>query len=148
LIDVRVKMNAEEIVMNLEKLEEKIQKKLVRKAMRAGAKVLLEEAKARVPVKTGNLKKSLGINSRTKKGNIVMYISPREGKSAKYDGFYGRFVELGHILRERCKGKRGKIIKHISPKPFLRPAFEAKGEEAVRVFTKTLKEEVEKIGRS
>lgn len=123
MIDVKVKMNAEEIVMNLEKLEKKIQKKFVRKAMREGAKVLLNEARARVPVRTENLKKSLGINTRTKKGNIEMYVSPRKG--GKYDGYYGLFVELG--------------TKKMSARPFLRPAFEAKGEEAVKVFRNTLK---------
>jgi len=123
VIDVKVKMNAEEIVMNLEKLEKKIQRKFVRKAMREGAKVLLNEARARVPVRTGNLKKSLGINTRTKKGNIEMYVSPRKG--GKYDGYYGLFVELG--------------TKKMSARPFLRPAFEAKGEEAVKVFRNTLK---------
>lgn len=134
MIDVKVKMNVSEIVMELEKLEKKIQKKLVRKAMREGAKVLLEEARARVPVRTGNLKKSLGINTRTKKGNVIMYVSPRRGKGVKYDGFYGQYVELGHVLK-----RKGKVIGHVPPHPFLRPAFEAKGEEAVRVFSKTLK---------
>jgi HK97 gp10 family phage protein len=139
-------MDLKEVVNKLEAMEKKIQRKAVRTAAKSAAKVLLEEAKARVPVKTGNLKKSLGINTRTKKGNIIVYVSPREGKKAKYDGFYGRFVELGHILREKGKGRNGKVIGHVPPKPFLRPAFETKGEEAIKVFVKTLKEEVNKLG--
>ena len=152
MIDVKVKMNAEEIVMNLEKLEKKIQRKFVRKAMREGAKVLLNEARARVPVRTGNLQKSLGISVKTKKGNLEMHVSPRTVKESKAhkkvlvghtkkgkpiykyytptgklvpDGYYGRFVELG--------------TKKMSARPFLRPAFEAKGEEAVKAFRNTLK---------
>jgi len=96
-----------------------------------------------VPVKTGNLKKSIGVTKGKTKGTVVTYhISPRKG--GKYDGFYGQWVELGHIVREKGKGKKGKVIGHVPPHPFLRPAFEAKGEEAIIAFKEYMQKRLEK----
>ena len=85
-------------------------------AVRAGANVVKDEAQARVRVKTGNLKASIGLTKRkAPKGVYVFSVSPRKG--TRNDGFYGRFIELG--------------TSKMSAKPFLRPAAEAKTQETL-----------------
>ncbi|MBT8449475.1 MAG: HK97 gp10 family phage protein, partial [Gammaproteobacteria bacterium] len=54
----------------------KIEKKLVRSSLRKAAKVVLKEAKDTVPVRTGTLKKSLGIVAKkgARNGSIILAV--------------------------------------------------------------------------
>ena len=77
----------------LGKLENAMQKKIVRSALRAAAKPVLAAMKAYVPVVTGDLRDSLKIQSikRSRKYIGVNITSrPKPGKR-----FYAAFVELG-----------------------------------------------------
>ena len=140
-MNIEIKMG--DLLKNLQKLPEKVQKRVVNGAIRASAKPIIKEARRRVPVKTGNLKKSIGVTKGKTKGTIVTYhISPRKG--GKYDGFYGKWIEFGHIVREKGKSKKGKVIGHVPPHPFLRPAFEAKGKEAIIAFKEYMQKRLEK----
>jgi HK97 gp10 family phage protein len=78
------------LLKRMEELDRKVAKKAVRDAVRAGAKVLLDEAKAHVPIyrpRSGEdpiqpkvLKKSLGVKVKTyRKGTIVAVMGPRTG---------------------------------------------------------------------
>ena len=132
MVDVKVDMG--DLLKKLRTLPEKVQKNVLTGAVRAGAKPIVKEAKRLVPVRTGNLKKSIGVNKRRTVGTVVRFsISPRKG--GKYDGYYGAFVEFG--------------TKKMAPRPFMRPAFEAKGEEsidAVREYiAKRLEKELKKL---
>ena len=136
-IDVEIKMG--DLFKDLKKIPEKVQKRVLTGAVRAGAKPIVKEARRLVPVKTGNLKKSIGVTKRRSKDkNIVVFsVSPRKG--GKYDGFYGMYVELGHILK-----RNKKVIGHVPAHPFLRPAFENKGEESIKAFKEYMKKRLEK----
>jgi len=141
MVDVNIDMGT--LLKDLKKLSEKVQKRVVKGAIRASAKPIIQEAKALAPYKTGNLRKSIGVIKGKDKGTVVTYhISPRKG--GKYDGFYGYWIELGHILREKGKKKKGKVIGHVAPRPFLRPAFENKGEESIKAFKEYMKKRLEK----
>ena len=142
MVSVEIKMK--DVMKKLSKLPEKVQKRVVTGAVRASAKPIVQEAKRLVPVKTGNLKKSIGITKiRSKsKTEVVFAVSPR--KTAKYDGFYGRFVEFGHVLKEKGKGKKGKVIGHAPPKPFLRPAYEKMSDECLRAFKEYMIKRIDK----
>jgi HK97 gp10 family phage protein len=82
----------------LQALERKVAKKAARDAVRAGANVLLQEAKARVPVYVQRsaddplqprlLKRSLGIKVKSyRKGTVVAIMGPRSGfKTTKVQG--------------------------------------------------------------
>jgi HK97 gp10 family phage protein len=100
----------------------KVQKKLSRQATRKAAKeIVLPDAKARVPVDTGDLDESLTVKavkrSRTKFGHEV------RTKDGFYSGdqFYGGFVEFGTKERQH---KSGKSVGSVKPHSFgfLRPA--------------------------
>jgi len=107
-----------ELLKNLKTLPDKVQKRILVGAVRAGAKPIVKEARSLVPKDTGNLKKSIGVTKfRTRKKSLVWFqVSPRTG--GKYDGWYGRFLEVG----------TAKMPAH----PFMRPAFEKEGENSIK----------------
>ena len=119
---VSATIDTKQILKALQSLPKNIQKNVMTGAVRAGANVVKDEAKARVrvskdgqkygkyPHKAGNLKASIGVTKRkSPKGVFIFSVSPRKG--TRNDGFYGRFIELG--------------TSKMSAKPFLRPAAEA-----------------------
>jgi len=127
----------DKLLKSLHVLPERIQQNVLVGAIRAGTKPILTEAKAKVPKRTGNLKKSLGvIRVKTRdKTKVIFTISPRKG--GKNDGWYAHMVEFG-TSKDR-------------PQPFLRPAFELKADEtinSVRIYmAKRIDKEIAKAGK-
>jgi len=64
----------DELFAALQELPLKLEINVMRGAVRAGAKILLEDAKARVPVKTGTLKDTLKISTGVKNGKIYAFV--------------------------------------------------------------------------
>jgi len=114
MVDAKVD-GMEELLKKLRILPEKVQKNVISGAVRAGAKPMSAEAKLLVPKDTGTLKKSIGIVKRRSKDKNILHFSvtPR----IKKGGWIAHFLEFGTIK--------------MSAKPFMRPAFEKKGEEAI-----------------
>jgi len=98
------------------KLDLKLQKKTIKKALRDSAKIVKNTAKARVGVRSGKLKKSLKV--RTEKGlkrgqfGIVVVTGTREELNIDADDkyYYPAAVEFG--------------TKNLPAKPYLRPAID------------------------
>lgn len=99
-------------------------RRALRKGMRQGANVVRDEARAKAPIDSGNLKRRIRTRERSEEaGNMRFDIEvPRSA-------FYGRFLEYG--------------TSKMAAKPFLRPAAEAKTEEAVTVMRDALSEAIE-----
>lgn len=140
----------------LSKLPGAIQDKVVVGASRAAAKVIAEDAKRRVKVDTGLLKKSIAVakakKADTPKGIVRFYVVPKTnvkfsakatvgGKSAKVKGktssFHAHFLEFG--------------TKNMQARPFLRPAMEATKDSTVKAFQdyalKRVEKEVKKLAK-
>lgn len=122
----------------LKELDSRVQKRIARSATAAGARVIANEAKARVPVDKGTVKKNIRTANLkpTQPGLQETAVGVRvKGKTAD-SAFHWRFLEFGTAK--------------MSPKPFLRPAFEAKKEEAANKIKDQLKKrldaEAAKIG--
>lgn len=107
-------------------------RKVMRDATRAAATVFKDEAVSRAPVRSGKLKKNIVvITQRDRSGNIssgvhVRGTNPRTGNSDNKlkagnanNAFYWRFVELG--------------TSRMAPAPFIRPAYDARQEDAAKV---------------
>lgn len=101
----------------------KVQTKLSRQATRKAAKdIVLPQAKARVPVNTGDLEESLTVKaikrSRSKFGHQV------QTKDGFYSGdqFYGAFIEFGTKERQHESGKQVGRIDPAKNFAYLRPA--------------------------
>jgi HK97 gp10 family phage protein len=149
----------------LQSLPLKIEKNIMRAALRAGAGVIAKEAKKNVPIKYGKLKKSIRTGSNAKKGHVEAYLlaGGRSSKAGKdKSAFYATFVEFGtaaHIIKGKDGGmlrfvaKDGKTIKtpQVShpgavAKPYMRPALDSKANEAVDAVAQKIRERLTKEG--
>lgn len=98
--------------------DERAQRGILRSAAKRAAEIVVEEAKARVPVRHGNLKKSMRSRAKVSKRAVSVDIGfgPKE--------FYGQFVERG--------------TSRMPAQPFLRPALDTKAEAVTAVFADEL----------
>lgn len=141
-------MDFGQIIKGLDVLDDSVQaiqknnRKLIRKATIAGARVILKKAKSNCPVSVeghyvkvlkkrlppGNLRKSLKMLALKQKypDKQLVLVGPNTGKKAKYDGWYGRLVENG--------------TSKTAPEPFLRPAYDEGGNEATEKMVEVFHE--------
>lgn len=130
-----------ELERKLLALDRKIARKIVSQALRAGAKVILKQARANAPKRTGLLRRSLKVKAgKSKKGRVSFVVQTAAGHY-KGETFYGSFVEFGHKLgkRRRAKGVKDER-KRIPAQPFLEPAFNSKKEQAARVIADVIRQ--------
>jgi len=146
MAEVEVKVDMGHLLKKLRKLPEKVRKNVIVGAVRAGAKPIVEEAKKNAPVRTGALRDSIGVKKmRTRDKNIVLFtISPMRKSIAKHfrangvrwsikgevDPYYAHFVEFG--------------TKKMAAHPFMRPAYENKGEEAIDAAREYMRKRIDK----
>jgi HK97 gp10 family phage protein len=150
----------------LNQLPLKIERNIMRSALRAGASVIAKEAKVNAPIKSGNLKKSIRTGSNSKKGYVEAYVAAGGKKSKdgklKKGAFYAQFIEYGtaaHLIKPKNKKKLSFIAKDgnrvntfsvnhpgLQAKPFMRPALDSKGTQAVAAVTARIRERLTKQG--
>ena len=134
--EVRVK-GLSELNAFLQELPSKVEKNVLRGALRAGARVVQAEAKANVPVDTGTLRAGLKVSTGGK-GGMVMAKVKATGKHA----FVAPWLEFGvgaHAITARkggwlfFGGAFAKSVDHpgIAPRPFMRPALDSRAQAAV-----------------
>nr|WP_276552685.1 HK97-gp10 family putative phage morphogenesis protein [Erwinia mallotivora] len=118
-------------------------RKVLRDATRAAATVFKDEAVKRAPVRSGRLKKNIVVmTQRDRDGGIVSGVhvrgtNPRTGNSDNRlktndsrNAFYWRFLELG--------------TSNMAPVPFLRPAYDARQEQAAQAAFDKANEAIDK----
>lgn len=121
----------------LKELPAKIEGNIMRGAVRAGAKVMEARAKELVPVDDGDLRDSIKVSTKSKRGRVSATVRAG-GKKA----FYAHMVEFGtarHFIKPRKRkslffaGLAREVVDHpgASPKPFMRPALDSGQAEAV-----------------
>lgn len=120
----------------LQQLPVKLEANVLRAALRAGANVVKEEAKALVPVDSGTLRDGLKVSTRSRRGRVTATIRTT-GKHAHV----AQWLEYGtaaHRIIAKGKGMYFggawvKAVEHpgVKPKPFMRPALDAKAQDAV-----------------
>lgn len=116
----------------LELLSKAESRTVLRQAVRAGAAVIQAEARSRAPERTGKLKRNIiiangkGDATQASAGIRVRGTNPSGTNSdntkkaiRSNNSFYWRFVELG--------------TSNMAAIPFMRPAFDAKADEAAQV---------------
>src|SRR5689334_19816839 len=111
----------------LKQLELAVQRQVLIEAAQAGAQIVLDDARSRVPVDSGNLRRNIrkrlaGRQSDIHEATVDVYIAK--------GGFYGRFLEFGT-----------KFIKAI---PFFVPAVKNNLERIKLTMNTTLKRAVER----
>ena len=112
-----IKANVKLDTSKLKKLKDNLQRNIMKKAIRAGSKVMVTDLRSRVPVVSGSLKKSIASKVDSLKGSTTAYgvVGPRSKfvkmvKGKKHQpSRYAHFLEVGKFKR-----------------PFLLPAWNAK----------------------
>lgn len=115
----------EELERQFDRLADTSKRKVMMKALNAGAAPIKKEAKANAPVDKGVLKSQIRSKQMkyTEKPAVGIYIS---GKA-----FYWYFIENG--------------TSKMAAAPFLRPAVDSKHEEGVNKFKEKWKVEIDKV---
>lgn len=146
----------QDVMRELRAVEVKVQKRILKKALRAAGTPMLKTAKALCPVSTeplnpwkGLLKKSLGIKfAKDKSGgaDIALLIVPRYGfrrqagvrtrGKKKGQPFFQDPSNIAHLVEYGTK--------HSKAKPFMRPAFDQNKSKSMELFKRVVLEELEK----
>jgi HK97 gp10 family phage protein len=139
--DTKVKGLAE-LQRAMDSLPAKIEANIMRGALRAGAKVIAEEARANLArngsVDSGRLEDSVRVGTRLKRGTAIGRVIAGGSSKGKAAAFYAGMVERGTaahvipgpvVIGDRVVGD----VDHpgAQKKPFLRPAIDTKAGEAV-----------------
>lgn len=153
-------LGMDEILKKLKVFPEKIQKSVVKGAIRASAKPIITEARKLVPKDEGTLKKSIGVVARKSKDKNIIHFSvaPQIKKGGWFAHFieFGTYAKLDHAKKSPRRGKlgarRAKIVAQgfgIVAIPFMRTAFEKKGAESIEAaktyMTKRIDKEIAKL---
>ena len=120
---------AKELEKKLKELGAKAERKAYNQALRAGCKPIQAAAKSKVPVDSGDLKRSIKVRAgKRRRGMREVAVQTDQGWY-QGDTFYGAFLEFGHFL-----GKRGSDDRTwVPPKPFMRPAWDEQQGNALRI---------------
>lgn len=118
--------------------------RVLRNATRSAATIIKDEAVRRAPRRTGKLAKNIVVlTQRTRNGDISSGVhirgrNPRTGNSDNKlktkdsrNAFYWRFVELG--------------TSKMAAAPFIRPAYDARQEDAVKVAFDTANRAIDEV---
>ena len=156
IVPILEMQNHAEVIARLGEFERKVRMKLIDAALKASGELLCKETAARSPVKSGLLKKSLVVRfgRRTRNGRTVRVefsktasrVDPLKKGLASVSkagrrAFYPFAVEFGHAAPGQAGGP-----KIVPPQPFMRPAFEAKKQEAITAFATSLANGIENRG--
>lgn len=116
-----------------------VERKIAKTAVRAGASVIAKEAKLNAPVgRTGTLKRSIKVVARSKRtGDAVASVVTRSGRkwtARNMNAWYAGKVEFGS--------------KGIPARPFLRPALDTKGPEAIQAMSEKVQQRIALMSRA
>jgi HK97 gp10 family phage protein len=144
-----------EVQQKLREMPQKIQNRSMKKALEAGAQIVLNAAISKVPKKSGKTAAALTVST-TGSGSklIVSVVCEQEWP------FVGVFLEKGtlnhfgflgnRIAAAKAKYNRrtrlfsgGSQTERMAPRPFMQPALAVAGETAVQVCIDALKQDIE-----
>ena len=126
-----------ELAEKLAQMGPRLERNGLRAAVSAGAEVIRKEARARAPVATGTLRRAFykkQIREQSGQKQQTFFVGVRSGKRYApkgQDAYYWRFQEFGTAK--------------MPARPFLRPAFESKKNEAVEAMKKKLRDRIEQL---
>jgi HK97 gp10 family phage protein len=148
----------------LETLPAKIEGNIMRGAVRAGVKIIKDEAKRLCPVGSsplpagetpGTLQDSIHISAKSKRGVVTASVKAGGGRA-----YYAHMVEYGtarHLIKPKnskslfIAGLFGEVVDHpgAQKKPFMRPALDGKSTDAIEAMANYIRDrlpiEVDKL---
>lgn len=137
----------------LQTLPVKMERNIMRGALRAGAVVIRDEIKQRAPIDSGALRDSVRVTTRYRKGTVSA--SAKVGDSRAW---YAHLVEFGtrpHVILPKRQGGamqfggvQTRLVDHpgIQGRPFVRPAGDAATPRALAEVTKYVRRRLTRQG--
>jgi HK97 gp10 family phage protein len=127
----------------LQSLGPRVEKRVIRKGLRQGAKIVLAAARAEAPERSGNVRRNLKIRSgKGSKGTIALSVGAA-AKDFKGPAFYTGFLIYGHHVGSRKLGDKRKFVPANN---FLQRAYdgtkEAAAERTVAAWVELIDQEV------
>lgn len=140
----------DEIGSAMANLESSLQKTVGVNALRAGAKIIRDEARRLVPSQEGHLRENIVYAAKKNEIGVSVYVRKEDKGGSPNNAFYAHFVEFGSgIFREGGGGRTdawkytpkggnaewhgGKFFTTVGhpPQPFMRPALDSKKSDAL-----------------
>lgn len=141
-----------ELDRQLKKLEPKLAKKVMRKAVSAGAEVIRKEARQLAARFSSFVSRNIIKSIKRKKSVVIARIGPSK------KAFIGLFFEFGTFgsrtepLVQPRKPKAAKAFaggaRGTRMQPFMRPAFATKGRRAISVMREKIASELKRLVRA
>jgi len=136
----------------LQQLPAKIEKNIMRAALRAGANEFKKAAQHGVPVDDGALKRSIRVTTRTKKGTV--YASLKAGGKKAPHWHWVEFGTTAHKIKaspEHALSFGGTTVREVDhpgarPQPFMRPAFDSAAAAAIAAAIAKIRERLTLAG--
>ena len=150
----------------LDELPNNMQKRMLISALRGSAKPMLQSARNKVPVRSGNLKKQLRVvrfrDRNAPRSEVAVAVKPHfstNKKKGTINQYYGKFIHEG-TKDPRTSRKKGKVMvftnaqgekvftrttKGIKANPFLEKAYQDSSSRTIEIFGDELAKSVEKF---
>ena len=136
----------------LNTLPAKIERNIMRSALRAGAAVIRDAARANINDRSGGLSKSVRVSTRARRGEVTATV-----KAGNKEAFYAHMVEFGTLAHDipaakgsalNVAGQPRASVEHpgAAPHPFMRPAVDEKQAEAIRAVGEQVRKRLTKQG--
>lgn len=140
---VRGRLDISDVVKDLRSLEPRLQKKILRKATRAGCKPIAKAAKADAPVLSGQARKAIKVRAakRSRKRKSITTFVQNAAGDYKGSTYYAAFQEYGYRLGPRRLGdKRRKV----EGKEFMKKGFDQGRGQAEKEVKREIREGIER----
>lgn len=120
----------------LRQLKDAMQKRITKKAVRAGVKLIIATVRSKVPTRTGSLKKSLSSKVDSAKGSTIVYgiIGPRSSWTKTVNGRLIKPSRYAHLV-EKGKYRR----------PFLLPSWQSNKGTYLKKVQEVIADEIKSI---
>jgi len=130
----------------MDTLTPKMEKNVMRSALRAGANVIKASAKQNVPVKSGALRASIRVTTRGRGGHVSASV-----KVGNKRAWYAHIIEFTGAAAHKITAKKGGALAFLGrlfdsvdhpgmqAKPFMRPALDSQAQNAVVEVGKHIK---------
>ena len=136
----------------LNTLPAKIERNIMRSALRQGANIIRDAARANINDRTGALGKSVRVKTGARRGEVKATI-----EAGSKEAYYAHMVEFGTQAHEikaaegsalNVAGKPVAKVDHpgAAPHPFMRPAIDEKQGEAIRAVGEQIRKRLTKEG--
>lgn len=138
VVQINIDLSGDKALMrSFKRLTEKQFVKAIKSSTGKSMTPVAREARKRVPVREGVLRKSIGKRTTaTRAGNITTIIGPK----SKYLPAHKRPSNLAHMIEFGTK--------RTKPQPFMRPALAATEDKAQAVFRKSVWAWIQKNAKS